>query len=170
MVKRWRLNFHPDKNKHMRIGRSDVKEQEYKMYGNITSTKNERGIGVVIDDNLTFIGHLAEKINKANNILGIIRRNFVHLDIFILKALYTALVRPHLEYANQIWCPHLVKDTKAIENVQRRGTRMTPQLKGHNYEERVNKLDLPILAYRRSREDQIETCKIITQKYDQQCI
>ncbi len=69
--------------------------------------------------------------------------------------MYTALVRPHLEYANQIWCPHLVKDVEAFENVQRGVTRMVLQLKGLSYEESLRSLDLPTLAYRRSRGDQI---------------
>ena len=159
----------PRQNKHMRIGKTNVAEREYMMYSPITSTRKEKDIGVIIDDKLTFTEHLAEKINKANSILGIIRRTFVHLDPTILKALYTALVRPHLEYANQVWCPYLVKDVEAIENVQRRATRMVPQLKGLTYEERLRKLGLPTLAYRRSRGDQIEAYKIITRKYDPDC-
>lgn len=139
------------------------------MHGAINTTRKEKDIWVIVDDKLTFSDHLAEKINKANSILGVIRRTFVYLDPIILKALYTALVRPHLEYANQIWCPYLVKDVEALENVQRRATRMVPQLKGLSYEERLRKLDLPTLAYRRSRGDQIETYKIITHKYDPDC-
>ena len=47
--------------------------------------------------------------------------------------------------------------------------RMVPQLKGLTYEERLRKLGLPTLAYRRSRGDQIEAYKIITKKYDPDC-
>lgn len=163
------LRFHPDKNKHMRIGRTNVEEQNYTMQDTITSTGKEKDIGVVIDSKLTFSDHLAEKINKANSILGLIRRTFVYLDLPILKSLYTALVRPYMEYANQVWCPYLVKDVEALENVQRRATRMVPQLKGLSYEECLEKMNLPTLAYTRSRGDQIETYKIITQKYDPDC-
>jgi len=49
---------------------------------------------VTIDSKLNFEQHTNEKINKANSIMGLIRRTFTCLDeeIFIL------LVRPHLEY------------------------------------------------------------------------
>ena len=47
------------------------------MQGTIITTRKEKDIGVIIDDKLTFSDHLAEKINKANSILGIIRRTFV---------------------------------------------------------------------------------------------
>jgi hypothetical protein len=36
------------------------------------------------------------------------------------------MVRPHLEYANQVWCPHLAKHKDEIENVQRRATKQLP--------------------------------------------
>lgn len=165
----WLLNFHPDKSKYMRIGRTDIEDQGYRLYGEITKTRVEKDIGVVIDDKLAFSDHLAEKINKANKIVGCIKRTFVHLEPDIFKPLFTALVRPHLEYANQVWSPYLVKDIEAVENVQRRATKMVPGLKDLSYEERLRKLGLPTLAYRRSRGDQIETFKILTGIYDKDC-
>jgi hypothetical protein len=69
-------------------------------------------IRVVIDNKLTFNQHLSEKINK-----GVLRRTMEYMDCKTFKLLYTALVRPHLEYANQIWCPYLKKHIEAIENV-----------------------------------------------------
>ncbi len=73
------------------------------------------------------------------------------------------------EYANQVWCPYLKKDVDAIENVQRRATKLVPELKNHPYEERLRRLKLPTLAYRRSRGDMIETFKIINNIYNQDC-
>ena len=83
------------------------------------------------------------------------------------RCLYVALVRPHLEYANQIWAPYLVKDIEAVENVQRRASKLVPALKNLIYEERLHKLGLPTLAYRRARGDMIETYKILGGIYDQ---
>ena len=50
--------------------------------------------------------HIAEKVNKANSVVGAIRRSFEYLDEDTFKKLYTALVRPHLEYANAVWNPY----------------------------------------------------------------
>ena len=36
---------------------------------------------------------------------------------FIL--LYKSMVRPHLEYANSVWCPHKLGDIREIEKVQK---------------------------------------------------
>ena len=54
-----------------------------------------------------------------------------------------------------------IKDTKVIENVQRRGSKMLPELKYLGYEERLKRLSLPSLVYRRFRGDMIETYKYI---------
>ena len=83
--------------------------------------------------------------------VGLIRRCFLTLDEVMFRALFVALVRPHLEYGNQVWCPYKKKDVKIIETVQRRATKLVPTLKNLSYEERLRKLDLPTLAYRRSR-------------------
>ena len=80
--------------------------------------------------------------------------------------LYRSLVRPHLQYANQIWAPHLRKHITAIENVQHRATKLVPSLKNLPYPDRLRALNLPTLAYRRQRGNMIELFKILTPTYD----
>ena len=65
-----------------------------------------------------------------------------------------------------VWTPHLVKYIKAIESVQRRATKMIPTIKDLLYSERLKKLKLPTLAYRRARGDMIEVYNIVTDIYD----
>ena len=60
-------------------------------------SKSEKDIGVIIDSKLTFENHINEKVNKANSIMGVIRRTFEFLDIKTFRLLYTSLVRPHIE-------------------------------------------------------------------------
>ena len=172
--KDWLLRFHPDKCKFLPIhckNRSHV-ECEYKMKtydgGSISlqTVENEKDIGVTVDNYLSFEDHMQIQVNKANKIVGLIRRSFVHLDNRTFSLLFKALVRPLIEYASSVWSPYKKKDIEIIENVQRRATRMLPQLKDLNYEERLRKLKLPTLKYRRMRGDMIETFKILTGIYD----
>ena len=55
--------------------------------------------------------------------MGLIRRSFSYLDCEMFKKRYTTLVRPHLEYAQPVWSPHLRKHIKQLENVQIRATK-----------------------------------------------
>ena len=63
---------------------------------------NEKDFGVVFDTKLTFDEHITSKVNKANVIMGLIRRTFTFLDAGFFKKLYVAVVRPHLEYAQPV--------------------------------------------------------------------
>ena len=98
--------------------------------------------------------------------MGLIRRSYTYLDITCFLMLYKALVRPHLEYANQVWAPRLKKYVVALENVQRRATKQIPGFKDMEYRDRLEKLSLPTLVYRRLRGDMIELFKILSAKYD----
>jgi hypothetical protein len=118
---KWLLCFHPEKCKAMRIGKSRIEKMDYTLKDGLPPmvyVESEKDIGDVIDNKLTFNQHISEKINKANSIMGVLRRTMEYMDCITFKLLYTALVRPHLEYANQVWCPYLKKHIEAIENVQ----------------------------------------------------
>ena len=75
--------------------------------------------------------------------------------------LYKSLVRPHLEYATVIWSPLYKKDRIIIENVQRRATKLVRSCKNLSYSERLKKLGLPSLEYRRERSDLVQVYKIL---------
>ena len=62
--------------------------------------------------------------------------------------------------------PYKVKHITDIEDVQRRATNFIPEIKKICYPERLKKLNLPTLAYRRIRGQMIEVYKIINNTHD----
>ncbi len=77
-----------------------------------------------------------------------------------------SLVRPHIEYANQVWNPFSMTHITALANVQHSATKSIPGFKDLEYKKRLQRLKLPTLSYRRLRGDMIEMYKILTGKYD----
>jgi len=79
----------------------------------------------------------------------------------VTKTLYTALVRPHLEYANVVWHPRYKKEVEQLERVQRRATKLVCGCQNVPYESRLWQMELPSLVYRRYRGDMIEVFKYL---------
>ena len=90
-----------------------------------------------------------------------IRRNITYKEKSLIVPLYKAIVRPHLEYCIQAWSPYLRKAIDMLERIQRRATKLIPELRDLRYEERLKECELTTLETRRLRGDQIEVFKIL---------
>ena len=167
----WQLRFNAGKCKVLHIGRNNPHHTYTMRDANdnsvqLEATELEKDLGVNIDPALKFSRHVEIQVNKANRILGLIRRSYEYLDGESLKHLFVALIRPHLEYCNVAWSPRLIKDRKLIEGVLRRATKLIPELENKAYEERLAALKIPSMSYRRARGDMIEVYKYTHDYYN----
>ena len=165
-AKRWKMEFNIGKCKIMHIGKKNPKNV-YGMEGTeLETTRAERDLGVTIDDQLDLGKHIKNIVAKANRLLGLVKISFACLDKLMFLNLYLVLVRPHLEYCVQVWSPYKKKYIKLLERVQRRATKLVPELRELEYPERLRRLGLTTLEERRVRGDMIQTYKFITRKED----
>ncbi|RUS69732.1 hypothetical protein EGW08_022508 [Elysia chlorotica] len=72
------------------------------------------------------------------------RRSYQFLDSESMRLLFTALVRPHLEFANVAWSPRFQKDKNLIEGVLRRAPKLVPRLTNLPYGDRLNNSDYQV--------------------------
>ena len=121
----------------MYIGRKIIR-MSIEVSLNVTRKKD---LGVTFDNGFSFDVHIQSCINKANKMIGIIKRTFTFLDKGIFSDLYEALVRPHLVCSNVIWSPYLKRQSVTIERVQRRATRLISTFRDLSYTERLKELD-----------------------------
>ena len=165
---KWQMPFNADKCTVLHVGSRNPKSS-YVLDGlQLKETDTERDLGILVDTELKFRKQAASAVAKASQILALIRRSFLAIDCETLPLLFKTLVRPHLEYGCSIWGPFFKEDQKAVERVQRRATRLVPELKRLPYPERLRILDLHSLYYRRRRGDMIRTYQIIHADLDLQ--
>lgn len=94
----------------------------YNIDGNtLERVTQHKDLGVVIDDQFCFNKHIANIVKRAYQMLGFILRNSVEFaSTASLKLLYSTYVRPHLEFASNIWCPYYMVHDKSIERIQKK--------------------------------------------------
>ena len=158
----WLLKFNAKKCHVLSLGRMEDTQytMRYTVYKNeMEHVFEEKDLGVTIDSQLTFEDHIASKVRIANAMVGLICRSFSFLNCCLFRKLYLAFVRPHLEYAQVVWSPHNKKLINMLENVQIRATKLVDGLSGLDYPDRLQKLNLPTLVYRRARGAMIELFK-----------
>ena len=145
------FNFGKCKCLHTGHGNLDV---NYKLGDTVLGTiVKEKDLGVTISADMKVSEQCGIAASKGSHIFELIRRNIIYKEI--------KLIIPHLEYCMQAWRPYRKKDIDTLERIQKRATKMVPELRDLSYEERLKECGLTTLETRRLRGDQIEVFKIL---------
>ena len=108
----------------------------------ISSTEEERDIGITVTKTLKPSAQCSKAAGRAAAVLGQLRRNFHYRDRHTFVKLYKQYVRPHLEFSAPAWSPWLQGDIDTLERVHEIAVKMVAGLKGATYEEKCAELCL----------------------------
>jgi len=154
------MEFNTTKCKVMHVGKSNQQFQYVMNNQTLETTSEERDLGVIVTNKLKFAGNCQSACQKANRVLGMIRRTISYKTPEILLPLYKSIVRPLVEYCVPAWSPQYNKDKIMLEKIKHRFTRIIPGFSRLDYSVRLDKLNLWTLEERRNRADLIELFKM----------
>ncbi|CAH8603599.1 unnamed protein product [Dicrocoelium dendriticum] len=121
-------------------------------------------LGVIHSSALHSGDNWKKAASRGFRMLWLIRRSFGVLTGGIFTRLFSAFVRPHLEYCVRACPPCLVMGKMELERVLRVGTRLVEGVRGRTYPERLLSLGMHSMHFRRLRGDLILTYRILTGK------
>jgi len=113
--------FNLDKCEVLRVTmkRKNLIEAEYTIHGQPLKTiSSSKYMGLILDAKMNYNEHISNISKKANSSRSFIHRNTRSCSWKVKAAAYTSFVRPQMEYASTVWCPHTAHSTNRLESVQ----------------------------------------------------
>ncbi|XP_071944868.1 uncharacterized protein [Antedon mediterranea] len=164
------MSFKPDKCSILRFStRKHVLEYSYRLSGQtIQALHQHKHLGVTLSTDLKWNPHVDRVVNKANGMLGFVRRNLGNAPRNVKIQAYKGLIRPHVEYCSSVWDPHTNCNIKKVEAFQRRAARFIT----NNYSREssvsaiLNEINLQPLQRRRQVNRLMMLHKIVPKKID----
>jgi len=102
----WQMDFNVSKRKVMHVGKT-IPKKPYYMTSNILEVVDQmKDLGIIIklSSDVKCSQQYLYAYNKADKVLGMIKRTIINREPRIMLSLYKTLVRPHMDYGVLFKC------------------------------------------------------------------
>ena len=160
-----------DKCQHLSISSKNISSKKQFFLENrcIAQCNVVVDLGIRISSDLKWKNHIAHLTNKSSRRCYQILHSFRTKSIWTYVKAYTTYVRPILETNTVIWSPYLKQDVKSVESIQisfLKSICRRCSIPASTYQDRLDKLGVETLEYRRWKFDLILVYKIINNLVD----
>ena len=160
------LKLHPDKCRLMFISRKHTHFITPPLYINkgsqIQSTDSVKYLGILLTSDLTWSTHIAAVCAKTPKLVGLLHGRFHNCSPNVKLTVYKAFILPHVEYASQVWDPHLLKHVDLLEKkTQKFALRVCYKNWSAHYSDHLDSAHIPTLVQRRRKAKFTHLYKIV---------
>jgi hypothetical protein len=162
-AKRWFITFNPSKTESLIVSRKPQTHIEPLLFNGVpvTEVKQHKHLGCTLQHNLKWNMHIDDITSKCTRRIDILRGLKYRLDRKCLETLYTAYIRPILEYASSVWTNCNIEQKNDIEKVQLAASRViTGAIKGTSHNKIYNESKMISTLERRERNNLVLFYKI----------
>ena len=116
----------------------------------LEGVESYRYLGIVITPKLSWSTHIDLVCTKARKLISMLHRRFnTWADTNTLLCIYLTCIRPHLEYACQLWDPHPSSSIQQIEAVQKFACKVCLKRWDMDYDSMMEHLNISPLSVHR---------------------
>jgi len=129
------MSFNTEKCQIVGFARQDCDNYSPEYFLNnipLALVKSFKYLGVLISNNFSWDLHIETITARASQRLGMIKHVLFDAPKRVKRVAFLTLCRPLLEYAWEVWDPHLARRVSLLEGVQRTAIRFILGIKGRN--------------------------------------
>ncbi|CAH8556906.1 unnamed protein product, partial [Dicrocoelium dendriticum] len=160
----WQLPINYAKCSILRVGPNSPQTRYFLGGNELHHVTQLVDLGVTLSSELKSSENWRKATCKGFRMLWMIRRAFETITGAMFVRLFSAFVRPYLEYCIQACPPCLVRDRMSVERMLRVGTKLVHGLRNHSYPKRLLALGMFSMHYRQHQGDLVLTYRILTGK------
>ena len=121
------MEYNVDKCKVFYIGNNNQYTKCTMNGSKLSKVLHDKDLGVTISNQFKTTKHCSDVVKTVNKLVLLIGRTFEYKSKKVLRTLFNALIRPHLEYCVQFRSPYYKNYIDKLDIIQQRVSKIIPR-------------------------------------------